>query len=395
MMLLLATIQLLVISAVSAIYDVTKYGADRTGRVPSTDAIARAINDAESHGGGLIHFPPGRYLTGPIELKSNMIMDVGDGTIITFLDDPALYPPIDVTLPDRKRRSLGFTPLIRAFGQKNVGIRGNAIFDGRGEIWWDRLPPPATRPIFINFFDCHNIVLQRFTVKSSPMFNVNILYSNGIVIDGIRIHNPESYHGKGPNTDGINVVSVKRLHISGVDVATGDDCVAINAWGHGKERIPTEDVLIENSHMSIGHGGVSIGSVTAGGLRNITVRNCVFDGTTRGLLIKTNRERGGTIEDIHYENIVMNNIRWEGIAITDLYNDRDSGRKPIGDQTPFIRNIKYDNIRGSSGKSPIFLQGLPEAPVENIDIENCDIRSKRPNFLLENTRNIVINGRRY
>nr|CAI5840479.1 unnamed protein product [Callosobruchus analis] len=395
MMLLLAVVQLLVISAVSAIYDVTKYGADRTGRVPSTDAISRAINDAECHGGGLIHFPPGRYLTGPIELKSNMIMDVGDGTIITFLDDPALYPPIDVTLPDRKRTSLPFTPLIRAFGQKNVGIRGNVIFDGRGEIWWDRLPPPATRPLFVNFFDCHNIVLQRFTIKSSPMFNVNILYSNGIVIDGIRIRNPESYHGRGANTDGINLVSVKRVHITGVDVATGDDCVVFNAWGYHKERIPTEDVLIENSHMSIGHGAVSIGSVTAGGLRNITVRNCVFDGTTRGLDIKTNRERGGTIEDIRYENIAMNNVRWEGIALIDRFNDPDPGWKPIGDQTPFIRNIKFDNIRGTCDRNPILIQGLPEAPIENIEISNCDIRSKNPNIKLENARNIIINGRRY
>nr|ADU33270.1 glycoside hydrolase family protein 28 [Callosobruchus maculatus] len=394
-MLLLAIIQLLVISAVSAIYDVTRYGADRTGRVPCTDAIARAIKDAEIHGGGLIHFPSGRYLTGPIELKSNMVMDVGTGTIITFLDDPALYPPLDVTLPDGQRRSVPFTPLIRAWGQKNVGIRGNkVIFDGRGEIWWDRLPPPATRPIFVNFFDCHNVVLKGFTIKSSPMFNVNILHSSGIVIDGVRIRNPESYHGRGPNTDGINLVSVRKVHITGVDVATGDDCVVFNAWGYLKERVPTEDVLIENSYMSVGHGAISIGSVTAGGLRNITVRNCVIDGTTRGLDIKTNRQRGGTIENINYYNITMNRVRWEGIALIDLFNDNDPSWKPIGDQTPFIRNIRFDNIRGSCDRNPILVQGLPEAPIENIEISNTDIRSPQP-IRLENSRNIVINGRRY
>ncbi|CAH2001299.1 unnamed protein product [Acanthoscelides obtectus] len=398
MMLVLAVIQLIAISAVSAaLYDVTKYGADRSGGIPSTDQIARAINDAAIHGAGIVHFPPGKYLTGPIELKSNIILDIADSTIITFLDDPALYPPLDVTLPDGNQRRVEFTPLIRGVGVRNVAIRGNCVLEGNGAIWWDRLPPPATRPIFIYFSGSHNIVLKNIIIRNSPMFNVNIIWSNSIVVDGIRIRNPESYKGAGPNTDGINLLSVNRVHVTNVDVATGDDCLVLDAWGYGKDRDPTHDVLIENSHMSIGHSGVGIGSITAGGLRNITIRNCVFDSVCRGVDIRTNNVRGGVVEDILYQNLTMNNCTWEGISITALFPDyKDKGWHPIGDQTPFIRNIRYENIRGSAEREGIYLVGLPESPVENIVLENVDMRSKKPNpILLQNTRNIVINGRRY
>ncbi|CAH1980341.1 unnamed protein product [Acanthoscelides obtectus] len=228
------------------------------------------------------------------------------------------------------------------------------------------------------------------------MFNVNIIWSNSIVIDGIRIRNPESYHGAGPNTDGINLLSVNRVHVMNVDVATGDDCLVLDAWGYRKDRDPTHDVLIENSYMSIGHSGVGIGSITAGGIRNVTIRNCVFDSVCRGVDIRSNNERGGVVEDILYQNLTMRNCTWEGISINLIKDYNDKGRQPIGDQTPFVRNIRYENIRGDAEREAIYFYGLPEAPIKNVVLENVDMRSKKPEpILLRNTKNIVINGNRY
>nr|CAH7724094.1 unnamed protein product [Callosobruchus chinensis] len=359
----------------------------RRGEKPSTEAIAAAIDAAAAKNGGIVHFPLGRYLTGPIELKSGIMWTLQ----ITFLDDPDLYPALTVKLPDGRMRHLPYTPLIRGMGTNNITIKGDAIIDGQGPIWWDRLHPPSSRPECIHIWAASNIVLERIHIQNSPMFNVHIVDSNNIEINGISISNPPDYHGKGPNTDGINLNSVQNVHIANVNVATGDDCIALNANTDSRGRKPTQNILIENSNMTAGHGGVSIGSVTSGGLRNITVRNCYFNNTVRGLFIKTNRKRGGTITDIHYSDIVMTNVRKEGIDISTMYDDKDYSEKPITATTPIINNIDYKNIRGNCGRNTIMLVGLPESPVEGITIKGFDVKSKK-GVLLNHTRNVIING---
>nr|CAH7730954.1 unnamed protein product [Callosobruchus chinensis] len=389
-----------ILSTITAdsIYDVKKFGADSTGKKPSTQAIQEAINKAASNSGGTVHFPHGQYSSGAIELKSNIILDFANDVVLKFLDDPKEYPPLNQELPNGKVISLPFTPLIRAFDHSNITIRGNAVLDGHGETWWKRMPPPSTRPVFLQIFWVRYLLLDNITVKSSPMFNVNLKDCEDVVISGIKIRNPANYVDPGPNTDGINVNSCKRVHITGVNISTGDDCIALDANGTGETKTPTEDVLIEDSHMYAGHGGVSIGSVTSGGLRNVTVRNCIFNGTNRGLFIKSRRGRGGLVQDIHYHNITMLNLRKEGIAIATIYNGSDPGLhsrdfywEPINETTPFVRNIEFNNIHGDSALNPIFIVGLPESPIENVTFTDVEIKSKL-NVFLNNTRNVVING---
>nr|CAI5851728.1 unnamed protein product [Callosobruchus analis] len=390
-----------ILSTITAgnIYDVNKFGADSTGRRPSTQAIQKAINEAANNKGGIVHFPYGQYLSGAIELKSNIILDFADDVLLKFLDDPKEYPRLEQKLPNGKVINLPFTPLIRAFGHSNITIRGKAVLDGHGETWWKRMPPPSTRPVFLQIFWVRYLTLENFTVKSSPMFNVNLKDCEDVAIRGIKIRNPANYVDPGPNTDGINVNSCKRVHIKGVNISTGDDCIALDANGKANTKTPTEDVLIEDSHMYAGHGGVSIGSVTSGGLRNVIVRNCIFNGTNRGLFIKSRRGRGGLVQDIYYNNITMVNLRKEAIAIATIYNGSDPGLhsrdfywEPINETTPFVRNIIFNNIHGDSVLNPIFIVGLPEAPIENITFSDVKIKSKLDVFT-NNTKSIVINGK--
>nr|CAI5836173.1 unnamed protein product [Callosobruchus analis] len=394
---------LLSISAVNAaIYNVTLFGADLSGTRPSTDAINLAIEAAAANNGGIVHLSAGSYSTGPIELKDGVILDAAPGCVVTFLPDPNLYPPFSVKLPDGKMRHLPFTPLIRAVDRKNVGIKGRGILEGNGPIWWNRLPPPAKRPFFFYAFDSHNIVLDGITIRNSPMFNVHICDSTGIAITGITIFNPPDWKGKGANTDGINCNSCRQLHISGATIHTGDDCIALDAGGKGHKRIASTNVLIENCHMTAGHAGVSIGSVTTGGLHNITVKNSVFENTKRGLFIKTNRLRGGLIKDIRYSNIRMNNVKDEGIAIVMVYgtnhqdyHNKNIPKEPIKDTTPIIHEIKYDGISGTCGSEPVLLVGVPESPVSNVLINNFSVKSlKNKGTYLYNTHNIYVNDKK-
>nr|CAI5832260.1 unnamed protein product [Callosobruchus analis] len=201
------------------------------------------------------------------------------------------------------------------------------------------------------------------------MFNLQVVDSRDIIIRKIRISNPPTAGGK--NTDGLNLYSVRKVHIHDVSITTGDDCIALKALGTGNATIPTENVLIEDSQMLGGHGGLSIGSEITGGARNVTIRNCYFRSTIRGLQIKTNRMRGGTIEKIRAYNISMHKIQAEAIAITTYYGfkKKDERSMPVNETTPFIRNIEYDEIRGDCRRGSVLIDGLPESYVENVKIQ--------------------------
>ncbi|CAH1980343.1 unnamed protein product [Acanthoscelides obtectus] len=233
------------------------------------------------------------------------------------------------------------------------------------------------------------------------MNNIHICDTTGISIQRVKIFNPPDFHGKGPNTDGINLISCRYVHIAGCTIGTGDDCIALNAGGIGSKRIATTNVLIEDCHMTAGHAAVSVGSVTSGGLHNITVRNLMVENTVRGLFIKTNRERGGLIENINYSNIIMLNVKGEGIAISTVYDSKhqDYHNKNIPEELSRIPLHLYVTsltmvLVGVVETSQYLLVGVPESPVRNINISNLNVRSlKHKGNYLYHTDNIVINGR--
>nr|CAH7733152.1 unnamed protein product [Callosobruchus chinensis] len=300
---------------------------------------------------------------------------------------------MNVQLPNGKTEYIAFKPLIRAFGQKHLGIRGGGVLDGRGTAWWKKLGH-ATRPVFIHFFGCEDILVESIRIQNSPMFNLQIVDSSDIIVRKIHINNPPT--GGGKNTDGLNLYSVRHVHIHDVKITTGDDCIALKALGIGNAAIPTENVLIEYSQMLGGHGGLSIGSEITGGARNVTIRNCYFSNTIRGLQIKTNRIRGGTIEKITAHNITMHKIQREAIAITTYYSfkKKDERLLPVNETTPFIRNIEYDEIRGDCRRGSILIDGLPESNVENVKISNMDVKAGGA-IALNNTKNVFINGKKW
>ncbi|CAG2174233.1 unnamed protein product [Oppiella nova] len=292
-------------------FDVTKYGADPKGVKKSTDAVHKAIEAAVSAGGGVVHFPAGHYLCGPIELRSHVTLDVADGAVVKFSDDLDDYQPVVEAMADGSRQtSFATKGLISASKLTNIGITGAGVLDGQGSAWWKLVDSPyraeylrsmnrtqsantdtiANRPKFFIATDCKNIVLKDITFKDSPFFHVNVVDCDGVTIEGIKLDSPAD----SPNTDGIDPDSSKNILISKVTINAGDDCIAIKAgMDDSKERAPTENLIIRDSHMGHGHGGVSIGSDFVGGVRNVTVMDCVFDGPDRGFYIKSARGRGG------------------------------------------------------------------------------------------------------
>lgn len=378
-------------------FNVLTFGAKNDSSSLATTAIKNAIEAASKLGGGTVYFPPGKYLTGPIHLKSNITILIDAGAIIYFSDNFDDYLPM-VESRWEGTDVMNFSPLFYANKAENISIMGRGIIDGNGKKWWDfhhklydkNMPrskwqeefarnnknvikpdEPAMidrgflRPPFIQPMYCKNVLIEGITIRNSPFWTVNPEFCENVTIDGITIFNPKS-----PNTDGINPESCRYVHISNCHISVGDDCITIKS---GKDRAgrkmatPAENYTITNCTMLSGHGGVVIGSETSGGIKKITISNCVFDGTDRGIRIKTARGRGGVVEDIRVDNIIMKNIRDEGIVLNMFY--QKSEMEPVSERTPQFKNIHFSNITAHT-KHAVRIIGIEEMPVENVTFQD-------------------------
>jgi hypothetical protein len=137
--------------------------------------------------------------------------------------------------------------------------------------------------------------------------------------------------------------------------------------------------------MLRGHGGVVIGSEMSGGVKRVAITNCIFEGTDRGIRLKTMRGRGGVIEDLLVSNIVMNNMINEGILITLRY--QNTVPEPVSERTPACNNVRISGIIQRGGTRPVAIYGLEEREVSQISISNMESITQR-GILVENGNDI-------
>lgn len=394
-------------------YNVLKFGAKNDSSKLATTAIKNAINAAAKAGGGTVYFPAGKYLTGAIHLKSNITIFIDAGAEIHFSDN------FDDYLPMVKSRYEGvdvtsFSPLFYAYKAENISIVGRGIIDGHGKKWWDFVEgykegqprskwqtifdglnkdiilPDDTkqmargflRPPFIQPMFCKNVLIDGITIRNSPFWTVNPEFCENVKVHAVTINNPHS-----PNTDGINPESCNNVHISDCHISVGDDCITIKSGKDAPGRkmaIPAENYVITNCTMLSGHGGVVIGSEMSGDVRKIAISNCVFDGTDRGIRIKTARGRGGVVEEIRVSNIIMKNIKEQAIVLDMQYAKTDIA--PVSERTPIFRNIHFANITGQVNQAG-YLNGLEEMPINEVTFNDINLTAES-GFSIGNASNI-------
>jgi polygalacturonase len=222
------------------------------------------------------------------------------------------------------------------------------------------------------FYNCKDILIEDVSFSNPPFWTIVPVFSENITIENVTIENP----GNSPNTDGIDPCSSKNIRISNCHISVGDDCIVIKSGRDedGREAaVPTENITITNCTMLNGHGGVVIGSEMSGDVKRVTISNCVFEGTDRGIRLKTMRGRGGVVEDIRVSNIIMRNIIEEGIVMNMRYQPTEA--EPLSERTPTFRNIHISNIDIVDAKRGIAIYGLEERDVEQISFSDISIKS--------------------
>jgi polygalacturonase len=370
-------------------FDVRHYGAIGDGQAVDTKAIQAAIDAAKSADGGTVVVPAGTYLCGPLRLASKIDLHLEAGAILRML--PLAQYPGGTDHPE---------DFISGTDLHDIAITGAGAIDGQGAPWWPfARVKGAGRPRLIKLNACERILIAGVTLHDSPMFHIAISgHSTQVTVRGVTIRAPSSTDAVNPshNTDACDV-SGDTVLIEDCDVSVGDDNFTC---GGG-----TSIVLIRHCSYGEGHG-VSIGSYTRDGVANIAVVDCTFTHTECGIRIKSDRDRGGLVQHMLYENLRMTDVGMP-ILIYGAYMAKEpeyrnltkltpeiAARYPgqaVAKLTPVYRDFLFRNITATvqAGHRAGLIWGLPEAPASRIRLENVRITADLP-FGLYNAEGISL-----
>jgi len=389
------------------------------GITDNTKILQLLLDSLKESGGGL-YFPAGKYLTASLQLYSNITLYLEAGAVILASGDMEKYPVISEEMIPGFTRGTA-RGILFALNAENISVKGEGTIDGCGYNWWHlskiKRGTDLYRPRTIQFINCNHITIDGIHILNSPCWTIHPIHCNDVTINNISIQNPYN----SPNTDGINPESCSNVKISNCYIDVGDDCVTIKSGLEDdlfQKQYPCENITISNCTFVHGHGGIVIGSEMSGGVRNMTVSNCIFQNTERGIRLKTRRKRGGRVEDIIINNVIMDNVI-AGITMNEYYkcgaSESDEElftyeKCPITEDTPSIRGIIISNVIMKNVRAAgIYFLGLPELPISKVKITNVDIdvigcekgaqcisvfhlpRSFGDGICLKNVENVIIN----
>ena len=341
-------------------------GAAGDGNSIDTAALQAALDGCA---GGQVLVSAGTYLTGPLFLSSGTTLELAAGAMLLGVDDPAAY----------RRPSGGLFALLNATDADNLTLMGLGTIDGNGLDWWEAAREPSgavqpadQRPRLIELDRCQHIRISGLTLQDSPSFHLVLRSCSDVDVAGITVLAPPD----APNTDGVDLLSSRDVRIAGSTIDNGDDDVAIKSGSDDPAHpgAASADIMVTGCTFLHGHG-VSIGSETIGGVSGVTVADSSFQGTRNGVRIKTNRDAGGPITNILYENLTMSGVE-DPIAFASYYPTippTNDAARPISAQTPSVSDLQIVGLTAEGAAHAGYIVGLPEVPYASIALANVSI----------------------
>jgi len=380
-------------------YVVTDFGAVGDGKTLNTAAIQRAVDACADAGGGRVLIPAGTFVSGPIFLKSNIELHLSPGAVLRGSRDLKDYPAFKVESHGHTINEF-LASLVTGHQLENVSITGRGVLDGQGDVWWAEIDAGrrGRRPVIIFLCDCENVLIEGVKVMNSPAWTILPLLCRNVTIRGVTIENPwKPYH----NCDGIDVHSCSNVRIADCHIDTGDDGIClksipdwfVSANGTGKvdysrPRIPCENVAIQNCIVKHAHSGVSVWAEVIGGMRNVVVSNCVFDGTRTGIQIARYPWPGGSVKNVRVNNIVMRRVE-AVFRISSFCDPKELQPGPDPETTPEIANIHISNVTATKARLACESFGLPKMPVRDISFSHVRIEADK-GFDFRDVENVLL-----
>lgn len=427
--------------------NIVDFGAEGDGISMNTVAINKAILECSSKGGGVVLVPKGYWLTGPIKLRNNVNLHLAKNAFLQFSKNMDDYKIIESNFEGRK--SARNESPIMGVNLENIAITGEGVIDGNGDAWrmvkrgkltenewktkvesggvlsddekiwfptqkskngqeWKDTTTISTgadlqrfeaikdflRPNLVSLFNCKKVLLEGVTFQNSPAWNIHPLMCENLTLRNLFVKNPDYAQ----NGDGVDIESCKNVLVEHCVFDVGDDAICIKSGKdeEGRKRgRPTENVIIRNNTVYKAHGGFVVGSEMSGGAKNIFVSDCTFMGTGIGIRFKTTRGRGGVVENIFIRNINMSNIINDAVYFDMYYFVKSPAANekvtipPVTEATPIFRDVFIENIICNGAKKGVFIRGIPEMPISNIQLKNLTLNTNE-GIEIKDAKGIVV-----